>query len=127
MSGECVIFSVLSHHSKDLKQWTSVIAQLQFSFIWQVKGSTPLRHEVRSTPKGEASLLLGFLFIYASLLPHLSCPMHVALAKKGACLFHLKFSHSCLWIFFCSIFAGFSLSLSFSHHHFGLLFPILTT
>ena len=28
---------------------------------------------------------------------------------------------------FVPFFSGFSLSLSFSHHHFGLLFPILTT
>ena len=36
-------------------------------------------------------------------------------------------SHSSLQIFFCSTFVGFSLSLSFRHQHFGLLFPILTT
>ena len=36
-------------------------------------------------------------------------------------------SHSSPWIFLCPVFAGFSLSLSFSHQHFGLLFPILTT
>ena len=29
--------------------------------------------------------------------------------------------------FLCSLFVGFSLSLSFSHLHFGLLFPILIT
>ena len=37
LSGVCVISSVLSHHSKDFIWWTSVIALLQLSFIWQKK------------------------------------------------------------------------------------------
>ena len=45
MSGECVIFSVLSHRNKNLKWWTSVIALLQLSFIWQAKENTSLRCE----------------------------------------------------------------------------------
>ena len=69
------------------------------------------------------------LFIhFASFL--LSLPVQIGLAKKGACSFHLKFSlqiFSALWISFCSIFVGFSPSSSFSHHHFGLFLPILTT
>ena len=126
MSGECVIFLVLSHHSKDLKQWTSVIAQLQFSFIWQVKGSTPLRHEVRSTPKGEASLLLLPLYICFSPppfeLPYVCCTSQergVFVSPEVLTLLSMDF--------LLFNFAGFSLSLSFSHRHFGLLFPILTT
>ena len=34
LSGECVISSVLSHHNKDLKQWTSVLARLQLSVLF---------------------------------------------------------------------------------------------
>lgn len=30
VSGECVISSVLSHHDKNLKRWTSVTAQFYF-------------------------------------------------------------------------------------------------
>ena len=40
MLGECVISSVLSHHSKNLKWQTSVTVLLQFSFIQQAKDST---------------------------------------------------------------------------------------
>ena len=54
--------------------------------------------------------------------------MQIGLAKKGACLSHLS-SHSAdllrfvgfLLFHFCQLFR-----LSFSHHHFGLIFPILT-
>ena len=45
VGGVCIIPSVLSHRSKDLKWWTSITAQLQLSFIWQAKDSTPWRCE----------------------------------------------------------------------------------
>ena len=51
MSGECVISLVLFCHNKDLKWQNSVIAQLQFSFIWQIKDSAPLSCEGKLTPK----------------------------------------------------------------------------
>ena len=51
VSGECVIFLVLSHCNKDLKWWTSVTVQLRLSFIWQAKDSTLSRHESGLTPK----------------------------------------------------------------------------
>ena len=57
--------------------------------------------------------------------PHWACPMQTGLAKKGACLFHLKFSLQSmdfLLFHFCRLF-----SLSFSHRQFRLFFPILTT
>ena len=70
-----------------------------------------------------------------SWLPPVIClpPVHLELAlcklgwpRRGhICL--IWSSHSSPWIFFCSIFKVFSLSLSFSHHPFGLLFAILTT
>ena len=51
--------------------------------------------------------------------------MQIGLAKKGACLFYLKFS---LWSsdFLLFRFRGL-FPLSSSHCHFGLLFPVLTT
>ena len=49
--GEWVIFSVLSCHSENLKQQTSVIVRLQLSFIWQAKENTSLRCEGRPTQK----------------------------------------------------------------------------
>ena len=118
--GECVTSSVLSHCSKNLKQWTSVTAQLQLGFIWQPKESTPSRCEGGPTPKEKPQSILAFSFytFVSSLL--WVWPLQIGLAKKGHVCFTLS-SHSGLWIFFCSIFMGFSLSLSFSHCHFGLL------
>ena len=104
--------------------YSSVTAQ---SFIQQAKESTPSRHEDRPTGKESPQSGLASSFYMFCLLPPISCPMQVGLAKKGAYVFHLNFSLRKKWIFFCSIFAGFSLSLYFSHCHFGLLFPILTT
>ena len=107
--------SLLSLHSKDLKQWAS--------FIWQAKENTSLRREGGPTQKkrGAQFWLLFYIFF---LLP-LSLP-YVTWASQEGCLFHLRFS---LWSldFLLFHFCGLFLSLSFSHHHFGLLFPILTT
>ena len=117
MSGECVLFLVLSHHSKDLKRHTSVTTQ---SFIRQAKESTPLRHEGRPTPKESAASFYV-----------LSPSAESAIGKLGQlrrrCICFTWSSHSSPLIFFCSIFMGFFLFLSFSHLHFGVLFPILTT
>ena len=125
--GECVISSILPHHSKKLKQRASVTALLELSFIQQAKESTPSGHEGGPTPKERPqSVLASSFYTFASSPPPWACLLQTGLAKKGECLFHLKFS---LWStgFFCSVFVGFSLSLSFSHLHFGLLSPILTT
>ena len=123
MSGS-VISSVPSHHSKDLKLWTSVTAQLKLSFIWQAKENTSLRHEGRQTQKKRGSILSP-LFICFFLLP-LNVPC-VSWASQEGCWFHLRFSlqsSDFLLFHFCGFFF---LSLSFSHHHLGLLLPILTT
>ena len=77
MSRECVISSVLPHHSKDLKWQTSVTTQLQLSFIWQAKENTSSRCESGLTQnKREAQSWL--LFLYA-----LSPPREPALCKLG--------------------------------------------
>ena len=124
MLGECVISSVLSCHSKDWKWWASVTARLQLSFTWQTKDSTPLRHKGR--PPTKASPQSSWLPLFMHLSPcSWAYPMQTGLARRA--VFFTWGSHSGLWIFFCSIFASFSLSLSFSHRHFGLLFPTLIT
>ena len=64
MSGECVISLVLSHHSKNLKQQTSVAAWLQLSFIWQAKENTCSRCEGRPTQK-KSGARFWLLFLYA--------------------------------------------------------------
>ena len=110
LSGECLISMVLSFRSKDLKQWTNVTALLQFSFIWQVKDSTSLRHEGRQTQKGR--LNSGSSFYTFCLLP-MNLP-YVNWDSQEGCLFHLGFSfQSSNFLLFH--FLGFFLSLSFSH------------
>ena len=121
VSGESL---VLFSHSKDLKQQTTVTARSQLSFIWQAKESTSSRCEGEPTPKERPRSILTLYFYMFVFSPPWACHMQIGLAKKGLCLFHLKFS---LWsmdflLFHCSIFRGFSLSLSFSHCHFWLLF-----
>ena len=54
-----------------------------------------------------------------------ACPMQIGLSQE-CCLFYLKsslWSSDLLLFYFRRLFP----SLSFSHHHFGLLFPILPT
>ena len=79
---------------------------------WDVRAGRPQRGVLNH---------LGFLFLYICL----HAPLQIGLARRA--VFFTWGSHSGLWIFFCSIFTSFSLSLSFSHRHFGLLFPTLIT
>ena len=123
MSGECVISSVLSQHSKDLKWQTNVTPQ---SFIQQAKESTPSRCEGRPTPKERPQSVLASSFYPFVSSPPLSCLMQIGLAKKEACLVHLKFSLLSMDFLLFHL-RRLSLSLSFSHCHFGVLFPIPTT
>ena len=69
----------------------------------------------------ESWLWLLYLYVYLSL--GLSC---VNWASLECCLFYLRsslWSSDLLLFYFCGLFP----SLSFSHCHFGLLFPILPT
>ena len=89
---ECVISSVLSCHSKTLKQLINqcYCSVLQLSFIWQAKENTSSRHEDRPTQKKSGAqfwLLFSFVFF---LLP-LSLP-YVNWASQEGYLFHLRFS-----------------------------------
>ena len=63
-------------------------------------------------------------FLYVFLLPR-ACSMKNGLARRAVCF--TWGSYSGPWTFLCFISMGFFLSLSFSHHYFRLLFPILTT
>ena len=123
MSGECVISSVLYHHSKDLKWWSSVTAQLQLSFIDKQRIVHPRGVRADQPKRKEARLNLGSSFYVFCLLP-LSLP-YVNWASPEGCCLPLRFL---LWSldFLLSIFMGFSFLCLFSHCHFGLLFPILT-
>ena len=76
LSGECVISSVLSRRSKNLKQWTSVTAQLQLRFIWQVKENTSSRREDGPTQKKRGA---QFWLLFNLLSP----PLEPALCKLG--------------------------------------------
>ena len=81
-----VIYSVLSHHSKDLKQQTNVTAWLQLkSFIQQAKDSTPSRREGGPTPKERPQSLASSIYSFFSSL--LSLPYAIALAKKRCVCF----------------------------------------
>ena len=71
---------------------------------------------------GEKALWLLLLYVFASTW---ACPVQIGL-RLECCLFYLK---SSLWSsdLLSFYFHGLFPSLSFSHHHFGLLFPILPT
>ena len=124
MSGECVISLVLSRCSKTLKQQTSVTVWLQLSFIWQAKENTSSSCEGGPAQK-KSGAQFWLLCLYAFFLLPLSLS-YVNWTSQEGCLFHLRFSlHSLDLPLFH--FPGLLPSLSFSHHHFGLLFSILTT
>ena len=120
--GECVISSVLSCRSKDLKWWTSVTAWLQLSFIWQAKDNTPSRCEGGPTPKERPSSF-GFL-LASSFYPFVSSPLSLPYAnwasQEGGVFVSPDVLIPVCRFSFCELF----LSLSFSRCYFGLLFPI---
>ena len=101
--------------------YSSVTAQ---SFIQQTKGKHTFEAWGWTDPKGEASICLGFLFLYTCLLPFLSL-RYANWSSQEGCLFHLSVSlrsSDFLLFHFCRLFP-----LSFSHCHFGFLFPSLNT
>ena len=90
-------------------------------YIFEAWGwADPKDSNRREAPLAPAQFWLLFLcFLFSSpCTPAPSLP-YVNWASKEGCLFHLRSSH------LCSLHRLFP-SLSFSHHHFGLLFPILT-
>ena len=116
--------------SVSLKQKFEVMGGpvLQLSFIWQSKENTSSRVERRPTQKRwrderESSILAPLFMCFFLLLLSL---LWVNWASQEGCSLHLRFSlrSSDLPLFY---FHGLFPSLSFSHCHSGLLFPILTT
>ena len=106
---------------------------LQLSFIWQAKENTSWRLEGGPTQKtqreerSEAQFWLLFLCVCVVFFfsPPPSLP-DVNWTSQEGCLFHLKFSFQSSHLplfYFCGLFP----TLSFSHCHFELLFPILST
>ena len=120
MLGECVISSVLSHHSKNLKRQMD---QCYSSFIWQAKENTSLMHEGGQPKRCEereapgSALAPPFICFFLLSLSLLS----VNWSSQEGCLFHLRslLQSSGLPLFY---FHRLSPSLSFSHCHSGLLF-----
>ena len=87
------------------------------------------RSEWRSAPTswggvggGERKRVGSSFYVFSS---PWACLMYIGLARQECCLFYLRSSlHSSdLPLFY---FCGLIPSLSFTHHHSGLLFPILT-
>ena len=118
---ECAISSVLSCRSKTLKGWMDQC----YSSVLLAKENTSSRHESRLTQKTRRKEFnLGTSFYKFFLLP-LSLP-YVNWASQEGSLLYLR---SSLWSSDLSLLYihGLFPSLSFSHCHFGLLFPILTT
>ena len=79
-------------------------------------------HAGEKEKERESMLWLLLLYVFSSTW---TCPMQIGLSEE-CCLFYLKsslWSSDLLLFYFCRLFP----SLSFSHHHFGLLFPILPT
>ena len=153
LSGECVISQALSCHSKNLKWRTDqcyssvLLAGKCILEVWgQADAKEVKRRENESKRdrgrgkerererkcegeggrererEGPLDFWLLFLYVFSS---PLGLP-YVNWASQECCLFYLE---SSLWPLDLLLFSfpGLFPSLSFSHHHFGLLFPILTT
>ena len=124
--GECIISLVLSYRSKDLKWWTIVTARLQ---LWVLFSKQSIVHPrgVRAGWPQRRDLSLSRLPLFmCCLLPDWACPVQIGLATGRGRVCVTCGSHFGAWILFCSIFTGFSLSLPFSHCHFGLFFSYST-
>ena len=89
------------------------------SFIWQTKGSTPLRHEDRPTPKERPQPTLAPSFYTFCILSPEPALCKLGLARKGACLFHLRFSLRSKDFSFVPFLCAFSILYPFSSVHFS--------
>ena len=113
ISGECVIYSVLSCCSKNLKRWTdqcysSVLFRKQRKIHpWDMRACQPKRWEEKRKPQPN----FGSSFYMFFLLP-LSLPYVNWASQEGCfvfCFFLTWDSHSGPLTFLCSILVGFSL------------------
>ena len=106
MSGECVISSVLSRHSKNLKQrmdqcYSSVLLASKGKYILETWGWANPKDSKRSP---NPSRLPPFIHLSPLLW---ACPMQIGVTRRAVCF--PWGPHSGPWIFLCSIFTGFSL------------------
>ena len=110
--------------SVSLKQRFGTVDQCYSSILFGKQRKIHPQGMREGWSKGRAVSHFVSPFYVFFLLP-LSLP-YVNWASQKGCLFHLGFS---LWSSDLLLFRlrGLFLSLSFSHHHFGLLFPVLTT
>ena len=128
MSGECVISSILSHHNKDLKQQTKGL-QLGYSSVlfskwrkvlpWGVRVGWPQRRSLNPS--------CPLPFIHLSPCPTPSLPYVNKVSQEGGVFVSPEVLTLVCRFPFVPFLWPFSLSLSFRHHHFGLLFSSLTT
>ena len=91
--GSPVCCSPWGHKESDRTEW------LNWTEVWGL-----------ADPKGEASIHLGFLFLYVLSPSHWACLVQIGLAKKAGCLFHLTFflqSTDFLLFHFCRLFPFF--------------------
>ena len=105
------------------------VLQLGYSseFYSASKGKYTLEAWRWADPKGEASIPLGFLLLYVCLLPTLSLPYANWASQEGGLFLSPEVLSPVCRYSFVPFLQAFPLPLSFSHCHFGLLFPILTT
>ena len=106
MSGVCVISSVLSCCSKNLKQWMNQCSSsmLQLSFIWLTKENISWRCEGGPTQKTqrEEKPQAQFWLLYMFFLLPLSLP-YINWASQEGCLLYLRsslWSSDFPWFFF---------------------------
>ena len=136
MPEECVISLVLSHHNKNLKQRTSVTALGWISVTVPCYRPVLVRKQMKIHPRGTGACqpkrceekrqtrAFWLLFLYVLFLP--PGPALCKLGQPGV-LFVLPEVLTLVlgpsFVLFSWVFP----SMSFNHHHSGLLFPILTT
>ena len=128
MSGECVISLVLSLHNKDLKWWTSVTDWLQLRILFgEQRTIHPQGMRVGRPQRRGLNPSCDPLFIhFVSTPPHptpqpRACPMQIRASQEGGMFVSPEVLALVLRFILYSLFVGFSLSLSFSYCHFGLL------
>ena len=125
MTRECVISSILSHCSKNLKWrtdkcYSSVLLASKGKYILEVWGRANPKDAKRRETSGSILALLFMFFLLPLSLPYVNC------ASQESYSFSLRFS---LWpsdlplFYFHRLFP----SLTSSHCHFELLFPNISS
>ena len=120
MLGECVISSVLSHHSRNLKRWTNqcyssvLLGKTKNSIPWRTEHGWPKRWRENRPQLNFGSSFYMFFVLPLSLL-------YVNWASQEGCLFYLRSSLQSLDLLLFYLHRLFP-TLYFSHCCSGLLF-----